>query len=110
MEDKIPSLNKLKAQREELKRIKRLLVEIADIQRKIISVSDNESTASALQAAIDFKTKSGIKYLTCRKGESDYLILVDTENNSTIWFKVESVEGGINYERFHPETMFQQLL
>lgn len=108
VEVRLQNLKKLKAQTAELKRIKQLLIEISDIQRKIISVSGDERAVSALQGAIDFKTKDGIKYLTCTKDGANYLILVNTEDGSTIWFKVESIAGGINYERFHPEKMFEQ--
>lgn len=72
VEVRLQNLKKLKAQTAELKRIKQLLIEISDIQRKIISVSGDERAVSALQGAIDFKTKGGIKYLTYTKDWAGY--------------------------------------
>lgn len=84
-----------------------LLIEILEMQQKLLSVSDNEEKAKALQSAIDFKTKSCIRYITYSENGDKVLCLINTENNSTIRFKVEKVLGGVNYENFHPETMFK---
>lgn len=81
--------------------------EILEMQRKILSVSDDEKKAKALQDAIDFKTKSCIRYITFEKDGDKILCLINTEDNSTIHFKVDSVVGGINHEKFHPEKMFK---
>lgn len=86
-----------------------LLAEILEMQAKILSVSDDEKKAKALQGAIDFKTKSCIHYITYSKDGEKILCLINTEDNSTIHFEVESIKGGINHEKFHPEKMFEPL-
>lgn len=84
-----------------------LLVEILEIQKKILAVSNDEKAEKAMQAAINFKTKSGIRYITYEKDGDKILCLINTEDNSTIHFKVESILGGINRDKFHPEAMFK---
>lgn len=84
-----------------------MLAEILEMQQKILSVSDDEEKSKALQGAIDFKTKSCIRYITFEHNGDKILCLINTEDNSTIHFKVDSVVGGINHENFHPEKMFK---
>lgn len=89
------------------KKYKNPIIEIIEMQEKILSSEENEKARNALQGAIDFKTKSGIRYITYQENGDNILCLINTEDNSTIQFKVESVIGGINHENFHPEQMFQ---
>jgi uncharacterized UPF0160 family protein len=91
-----------------LKEIKVLYSDILDLKEKILSVDDDRAKA-AVMAAIDFKTKSGIHYTTYSKDGDKYLVLINTEDSSTICFKVELVNGGIHSEKFHPERMFEAL-
>ena len=91
---------------EKMERAKKLLSEILDMKEKIMSCYGNESAEKAIQGAIDFKTKSGLHYITYKLNGDKVLTLVNAEDNSTISFKVEKVIGGINSENFHPEKMF----
>lgn len=87
-----------------------LIVEILEIQKKILSIADDEQAKKAMQAAINFKTKSGIRYITYEKDGEKVLCLINTEDNSTIHFKVESILGGINHDKFYPEAMFKPII
>ena len=91
---------------EKMEKAKELLSEILDMKEKIVSCFGNESAERAIQGAIDWKTKSGYRFLTYIKDGEKLLALIDTENNSSIVFKVEKVVGGTNMENFHPERMF----
>ncbi len=92
-----------------LKEIKKLYGEILDVKEKILSVDGDDRARDAVMAAIDFKTKSGIHYITYSEDSAKYLVLINTEDFSTIRFKVELVDGGIHSEKFHPEEMFDAL-
>ena len=106
----IKELNELKEVIHGLKEIKSLLCDISVLEKDIFSVSDDDRKMEAIRGAIEFKTKSGVRYLTYSENGEKYLVLVDTEDNSTICFKVESIKGGINYEKFHPEKMFEAVI
>ena len=92
-----------------LREIKTLYGEILDVKEKILSVGEDDRARDAVMAAIDFKTKSGIHYMTYSQEGDKYLVLINTEDFSTIHFKVELVDGGIHSEKFHPEEMFDAL-
>lgn len=92
-----------------LREIKTLYGEILDVKEKILSVGEDDRARDAVMAAIDFKTKSGIHYMTYSQEGDKYLVLINTEDFSTIRFKVELVDGGIHSEKFHPEEMFDAL-
>lgn len=47
-----------------LREIKTLYGEILDVKEKILSVGEDDRARDAVMAAIDFKTKSGIHYIT----------------------------------------------
>lgn len=91
---------------EKMEKAKVLLSEILDMKNKIMTCLGNESAEKAIQGAIDWKTKSGYRFLTYIKNGEKLLALIDTENNSSIVFKVEKIVGGTNPENFHPERMF----
>lgn len=103
-------LENLKDVSKELIRIKHLYHDIHELQEKILLASGNKKAWKALMAAIAYKTKSGIQYITYSKDGEKYLVLVNTKDYSTICFKVESVIGGVKHERFHPEEMFEPLI
>lgn len=89
-----------------LEKAQKLLSEILDMKEKIMSCFGNESAEKAIQGTIDFKTKSGIHYITYKMGDDKVLTLINTEDNSTISFVVEKVIEGVNSENFHPKKMF----
>lgn len=89
-----------------LEKAKELLSEILDMKEKIMSCFGNESAEKAIKGATDFKTKSGLHYITYTMDGNKVLTLVNTEDNSTISFKVDKIIGGVNSENFHPEKMF----
>lgn len=93
----------------QLEKVRNLLDEIICMRNDIASSLENENTARAVQGAIDFKTKSGIRYITYSQNGEKILVLTNTEDSSTIAFKVESVKGGIHSENFHPEAMFRPI-
>ena len=79
------------------------------MRNNIASSLEDEEVARAVQGVIDFKTKSGIRYITYSQNGEKILVLCNTENNSTIAFRVEEVKGGIHSENFHPEAMFKPI-
>ena len=93
----------------DLIQIKHLYHDILELQRQILSVSGNKKARKALKAAVDFKTKSAIHFITYSKDGDKYLVIVDTDGGCTICFKVDSIDGGIKYEHFHPEKMFEPI-
>lgn len=95
-----------------MKEAKELLADIINMTEKIIESYKNEKSRKAVQGAIDFKTKSGIRYMTYNDNGEKFLVLIDTSDNSSVHFKVESIEQdrGINPEKFHPEKMFKQVI
>ena len=102
-------LENLKDVSKELIRIKHLYHDIHELQEKILSASGNKKARKALMAAIDFKTKSAIHFFTYSKDGDKYLIIFDTDGGCSICFKGDSINGGIKYEHFHPEKMFEPL-
>lgn len=118
-DEQIAKLEKTKKLLSEIKALKQevfekqesngLIAEILEMQQNILFVADDERKAKALQAAIDFKTKSAIHYITYSQNGEKILCLMNTEDSSTIFFKVESVQSGINSHKFHPEKMFEPI-
>lgn len=93
----------------ELEKIRKLIKEIEETKEHFISCFGDEKQEKALLNAIKFKSGSNFNYATYEKGGDKILCLINTEDNSTIHFKVESIIGGIEHEKFHPEKMFPQI-
>lgn len=66
------------------------------------------NSGKAVTAAIDFKTKPSTQFCTWSENGEKFLVLMNTQDSSTICFKVESIIGGIQFEKFHPEEMFRE--